>query len=152
MENKIELVDLLKKRANISYKEAKEALEMFNGDIVEALAYFEEQNKIKPDISVTSSSFFRKIKSIIKKSNKIRFIILKNNKTLINVPISIAIIVTIIGLHFVIPAIILALVTGCKLKFEKDNGEGYDINNKIDKVSNCVNKFTNKISDEIKNS
>jgi hypothetical protein len=152
MEIKIEQVDLLKKRANISYKEAKETLEMFNGDIVEALAYFEEQNKIKPEISITSSSFFKKVKNIIKKSNKIRFIISKNNKTLINVPISIAMIVTIVGVHFVIPAIILALITGCKIKFEKDSGEGYAINNNIDKVSNAVNKFANKVSDEIKNS
>lgn len=152
MEIKIEQVDLLKKRANISYKEAKEALEKFNGDIVEALSYFEEQNKIKSDISTTSSTFFKKVKNLIVKSNKIRFIISNNNKTLINIPVSIAIIVTMIGIHFVIPAIILALIVGCKMKFEKENGEGYDINNKIDKVSNCVNNFTNKISDEIKNS
>lgn len=41
----IEQIDLLRKRANVGYKEAKEALEKCNGDIVEALSYLEEQNK-----------------------------------------------------------------------------------------------------------
>ena len=152
MEIKIEQVDLLKKRANVSYKEAKEALEKFNGDILEALAYFEEQNKIKTDLCSSSSSFFNKLKNIVEKLNKIRFVILQNNKTIINIPILIAALATILGVHFVIPALIIALITGCKIKFEKEDGEEYPINNKIDKVSNAVNKFTNKISDEVRNS
>ncbi|WP_369702635.1 UBA domain-containing protein [Clostridium moutaii] len=44
----IEQIDSLRKRANVNYKKAKEELEKCNGDLVEALLYLEEQNKIKP--------------------------------------------------------------------------------------------------------
>ncbi len=33
----LEQIDLLRKRANVSYEEAKEVLEKFDGDIIEAL-------------------------------------------------------------------------------------------------------------------
>lgn len=43
----LEQVEELRKRANISYEEAKKALEEANGDILEAIIYLEKQNKIK---------------------------------------------------------------------------------------------------------
>ncbi|NLX62018.1 MAG: DUF4342 domain-containing protein [Tissierellia bacterium] len=45
---KLEQVEELRKRANISYEEAKKALEEANGDILEAIINLEKQNKIKP--------------------------------------------------------------------------------------------------------
>ncbi len=75
----IEQIDLLRKRADVGYKEAKEALERCNGDIVEALSYLEDENKIKPEKDVfKDSSFIKKIKSIISKGNKIRIVISRN--------------------------------------------------------------------------
>ena len=46
---KLELIDELRKRANVSYEDAKDALEKCNGDIVEALIYLEKQNKTKTE-------------------------------------------------------------------------------------------------------
>lgn len=45
---KLEQVEELRKRANISYDEAKKALEETNGDILEAIINLEKQNKIEP--------------------------------------------------------------------------------------------------------
>jgi NACalpha-BTF3-like transcription factor len=42
----LELIEILRERANISYEEAKEALEKCNNDVVEALIYLEKQDKI----------------------------------------------------------------------------------------------------------
>lgn len=44
----LEQVEELRKRANISYEEAKKALEEANGDILEAIIILERQNKIDP--------------------------------------------------------------------------------------------------------
>lgn len=148
----LEQIDLLRKRANVGYKEAKEALEKCNGDIVEALSYLEEQSKIKPDAeSFKDSTFVKKIKKLISKANKIKFIISKNEKTILNLPSTVAAIFAIVAMPVAAAAIILALITQCKIKFSKENGEDCSINSKIDKVTDVVNNVTDKITEEFKN-
>lgn len=44
----LEQVEKLRKRANISYDEAKKALEETNGDILQAIINLEKKNLIKP--------------------------------------------------------------------------------------------------------
>ena len=47
MENiTLEQIDLIMKRANVTYTEAKEALEKCGGDTVEALIYLESMNML----------------------------------------------------------------------------------------------------------
>ena len=51
--DKIKLVDKLRTKANITYEEAKAALEMNNWDILEAVVYLEEQGRVKrPSVSI----------------------------------------------------------------------------------------------------
>ncbi|MDK0709502.1 ubiquitin [Clostridium perfringens] len=50
---KLKLVDKLKNKANISYEEAKDALEKSNWDILESMLYLEAQGKVeKPSLSI----------------------------------------------------------------------------------------------------
>ena len=50
---KLKLVDKLKNKANISYEEAKDALEKSNWDMLEAMLYLEAHGKVKkPSISI----------------------------------------------------------------------------------------------------
>lgn len=52
MENH-KLIDKLKNETNISYEEAKIALEKSNGDILDAFVYLEEKGKVqKPSVSI----------------------------------------------------------------------------------------------------
>lgn len=52
MEN-LKLIDKLKNKTNISYEEAKDVLEKSDWDILDAMLYLEEKNKIKkPSVSV----------------------------------------------------------------------------------------------------
>ena len=66
MEITLEKIDLLRKRANVSYKEAKHALEENEGNVVEALAYLEEIEKINPKKNPTPQRFGRRPKESIK--------------------------------------------------------------------------------------
>ncbi|MFL0197058.1 DUF4342 domain-containing protein [Clostridium sp. WILCCON 0269] len=148
----IEQIDLLRKRANVGYKEAKEALEKCNGDVVEALSYLEEQNKIKPEQEpFKSSTFVRKVKNLISKANKIRLVISKDEKTILNLPSTLAVAFVVFAMPVVIVSLIITLVTGCKIRFHKENGENCSINNKIDKVTNVVTSVKNKITEEFNN-
>lgn len=52
MEN-LKLIDKLKNKTNISYEEAKDVLEKSDWDILNAMLYLEEKNKIKkPSVSI----------------------------------------------------------------------------------------------------
>ena len=145
----LEQIDELRKRSNVGYKEAKEALEMFDGDLVEALSYLEGEKKIKTSNS-NGADIFEKVKGLISKGNKIKLKISKNDATIINVPITLVIIFGIFLFPFLVGSIILAVMTGCKIRLVKDNGEDCSINKHIEKVSNVVNDATRKVAEEFK--
>lgn len=148
----IEQIDLLRKRANVGYKEAKEALEKCNGDIVEALSYLEEQDKIKPEKECPGNSdFMGKVKRLIIRANKIKFVISKDKKTILNIPSTLAAIFVIVAMPVAVVSFIIALVTGCKIRFHRENGEDLNINSKIDKVTNVVTDVKDKITKEFNN-
>lgn len=152
MEITLEQIDLLRRRANISYKEAKEVLEKCNGDIVEALAYLEEQEKIKPEGGyVKNSPIINKSKEIISRSNKTDFVIYNNEKTILNIPLTIAIIIGAFTLPFSIPILLLLVITHHRIKLVKNNGENCSVNDKIDKVSNTISSAADKVAEEFKN-
>ncbi|GBF32378.1 N-terminal fragment of elongation factor Ts [Desulfocucumis palustris] len=151
MEITLEQIDLLRKRANVGYKEAKEALEKCGGNIVEALAFLEEENKLKPERNCCGqSSFFQKTKNIFGKINRIGFIISRDEKTIVNVPLTIPLLLTILALPLTVALLLLALFTGCKIRFRNSSGEECSINKNIENITDTVNNFTSKMAQEIK--
>jgi hypothetical protein len=150
MEITLEQIDLIRKRANVSYKEAKEALEKFNGSIVETLSFLEEQNKIKSEGGIKDSSFMKNIQDSASRLNKINFIIYKNEKTVLNISSLIALTIGVFTLPFSIAVILLLVLTHHKIRLEKDNGEECSISDKIDKISNDLTSATDKIVNEFK--
>lgn len=148
----IEQIDLLRKRADVGYKEAKEALEKCNGDIVEALSYLESQNKIKPEEEfLKGSSLIKKIKKVISKGNKMSVVISKSEKTILNLPLTLAVVFTVFAMPVVIISLVIALITSCKIRFNRESGDDCSINDKIDKVSKAVEHVTNKVNKEFTN-
>jgi len=150
MEITLEQIDTVRKRANVNYKEAKEALEKFDGNIVDALAFLEEQEKIKPERNIENSSFFKNIKSFVTKLRNISFVVYKENKTVLNISSLIALIVGVLCLPVSVAILLLLILTNHKIKLEKVNGEEYEINEKIDKFSKKFTSATDKLVNEFK--
>ncbi len=151
MDITLEQIDLLKKRANIGYKEAKEVLEKCNGNIVEALASLEGEQKLRPEKAPCSTSFFQKVKAFIARLNQISLVISQNETTILNLPLAPVILFAIISLPLTIIALAIALFTSCKIRFKKSNGQDYDINKSIESVGATVSNFTQKVTSQINN-
>lgn len=151
MEITIEKIDLIRKRADVTYKEAKEALEKNDGDIVETLAYLEETNRIKPEKKSDTAPFWAKVKRVYAKANAIRFVITKNNATLLNVGIPIVLLVTVVTLPLAVALVIIALLSGCKIRIIHNTGEEYNINSTIDNIADKASNLAEKVAQEIKN-
>lgn len=147
----LEQIDELRKRANVSYEDAKNALEQSEGNLIEALVYLEKQNKIKPEeIPCNGSNFFKKVKKLIKKGNETKLIVKKDDIVVLNICVTLSVILTIVATPFVIAALILALVTNHKIRIQKKNDEDLEVNKIFDKMSIAVNKVTTKITEEMK--
>ncbi|GLC30939.1 DUF4342 domain-containing protein [Clostridium omnivorum] len=142
----LEQIEALRERANVSYGEAKEALETCNGDLVEALIYLEKNNKIKNGrCNVNSMGVWETIKKIISKGNSTRFVIKKHEREVLSMPVTIAVIAAIIATPLVAVGLILALATSHRFRFESKDGEDMEINKTFDRVSEVVDNAKQKI-------
>lgn len=148
MSDRLEQIDELRKRANVSYEDAKDALERCNGDMVEALIYLEKQNKLKAN---QCSSFFDKVKHIIKKGNNTLMVFKKRKRVVVSLPVTIAVLITLFAPYITFISIILALVTGHRIKFEGREGQNgpETVNNALEKVSDMVDTAKIKIMEDM---
>jgi phosphate uptake regulator len=146
----LEQIEALRQRANVSYEEAKAALELCNGDIVEALIYLERQNKVRTDRKTgMESSFFGSVKQLIKKCHRIKFLIKKEDNIILNLPLTIVILAALFLTPVVVIGLLAALVTNHKIRFQRPDGEDMEINKTFDKMSTAVTTATSQIVNTI---
>lgn len=118
----IEMVEKLRERVNVSYEEAKAALEDNNWDLLDAMVQLEREGKMRYEYSSDSSkeaeteaqhkkreeqkekgktavnSFFEEVKRLVMKANDHNLVISKDNKQIIAIPISIVLIILLLTL------------------------------------------------------
>ena len=135
----LEKIDLLKERANVGYKEAKEALEQCEGDLVEALIWLEENEKIKSGEEDRrgqrpnnqrpyrdrrpENDYGKKIEDGVKKVHKMRFKIYREEDTLLNLPATVALIVGVFTLPMSLIALLAAVLFRYHIALVKPDGE-----------------------------
>lgn len=134
----LQQIDELRNRANVGYAEAKDALERFNGNIVDALAYLEQNKKTKHGFKEASSDIIGTANSLLDKGSKTRVLVKKDGIVKIDVSANTAILFGIIGFHAAVLAGIIGLVTNHKLCIEKHTGEIIDVNNAVSSYSSNI--------------
>lgn len=146
----LELIEKLKEKVNISYADAKEALEKCNGDLVDALIYVEKENKIKATPEENKSpGFWDTVKKWVKRCNDTRLVISKNTETVLNLSLTIFIILAIIATPFVFIALLLALFTGHRFRLKATGCDETNINKTFDDISTAASKVTDKVTELI---
>lgn len=128
MEIELEKLDLVRERAKVSYKEAKEALEKSNGNVVDALIYLEQNQKgILGNISDVGNEFVEAVRDIVKKGNVNRIKIKKDDKILLDIPVNAGVVGGAIGITY-LPAltaigVIAAVVSKLEIIIERPGGK-----------------------------
>ena len=108
----------------------------------------EKQNKIKSGAANQKEySLWDKIKKLIKKGNETRFIVKKRDNIVLSMPVTAAVIITIIVPYIVGAALIIALITGHRLKFEGKNTDTTKVNEVLNKVSDTVDTAKRKLAE-----
>ncbi|MDD2421547.1 MAG: DUF4342 domain-containing protein [Heliobacteriaceae bacterium] len=123
----LEKLDLLRTRLGVSYKEARAALEMTGGDVVEALIYLENR-PFDQKWAVSSRQWWAQIKEWVKEGNVTRIRVKKGKDTLADIPVSVGalgIAGALLSTHLaVLGALgaVTAVAAGCRLEVERKDG------------------------------
>lgn len=144
MEITLEKIELVKDRAGVSYKEAKEALENAGGSVVDAIIGIEEtidQNE-GGNVSEKGGILIAKIKELVKKGN-VSKIVIKNAQgvELLNVPVNVGIVGAVIAPWGVIAAAIASFGFKCIIEVIKVDGTVIEV---TDKTNDAVEKASEK--------
>lgn len=156
----LEKIDIIRERTGVNYAEAKEALEISGGNVVDALIYLENHKKSPMDDVVTSKEeFMAWIKDLVKKGNVNRIKIKKDEKVVVDIPVNAGVAATLTVLIWP-PLLALGLLTAVATKvtieITKDDGSVevvnkvfkntfHDVKEKVyDAASDIKDKFTSK--------
>lgn len=166
-----EKVEKLRERANVSYEEAKEALEACEWDLLDAMVYLEKNGKAKGPaqeaystnyeeqpqyVSVedkvkehkeTSDGFFKKLGKLLKifwqKCVDNSFCVTRKGEEVIKIPAWALVLALLIEWRLVVVVLIVGLFCGCHYSFcGKDDLE------EVNKVMEKASEFADKAKDE----
>lgn len=166
----IEQIDELRKRVDVTYEDAREALEKNNGDILDAIIYLERNKKNNTGREFTSNGFndtyskdekqdekeshsFTKstcdaiawCKKWIRKGNRNFFSIKKQEKIVLEIPVTLFVLLLAFAPWLTLPILILALFTGHKFKFSGTEVENTKANYAMEKVAVVVDNIKEEI-------
>ena len=151
MEITLEKIELVKDRTGVSYKEAKEALEQTDGNVVDAIIFIEETIDQGVNGSETKvSAAIDVIKEAIKKGNVSKIVIKRDGEVILNLPVNIGIVGTVIFPWAAVAGAIAALGTKCQIEIIKDNGEVVDVSSKVNGAFEVAKSKGGVVLDEVK--
>ncbi|MBO8168839.1 MAG: DUF4342 domain-containing protein [Thermoanaerobacteraceae bacterium] len=102
-------IDQIRQRMDVSYKEAKEALDIADGDVVQAIIYLEEkQSQWDKKFEEQGGKIIRQVKEIIRKGNVTKVKIKKDGKTVAEIPANVGV----VGLVGILASPPLAILAG----------------------------------------
>ena len=152
MEITLEKIELVKDRTGVSYKEAKEALEKCDGSVVEAIILIEEtiDEKGGSKLADGGAQLLDKVKALIKKGNVSRIIIKKDDEIVMNLPLNVGILGTVLAPMAMVAGVIAAFGTKCVIELVKDDGAIIDISEMANDTFGEIVEKGSVIADEVK--
>ncbi len=154
----LEKVDQVIERTGVSYAEAKEALELSNEDVVDAIIYIENQKKAekiksKEEKYETIEDLKNWFKELINKGNVTRIRVSKDGKEIVDVPVNAGIAAGVIGV--LIPPIlafvvIAAVVTKITIEITKADGTVEVVNKYITKTMEDIKDTATNVATKVK--
>ncbi|MDD6154472.1 MAG: DUF4342 domain-containing protein [Eubacteriales bacterium] len=147
MEITLEKIELVKDRTGVTYKEAKEALERADGNVVDAIIDIEEitdKQAAGADLGAKGEQIADRIKEVVNKGNVSRIIVSRGDEKIMNLPLNAGILGALVAPWGVVMGVIAAFGFKCKVEVVKDDGAVIDI---TDKAGNLYDTAVSKGED-----
>ena len=154
MEITLEKIELVKDRTGVSYREAKEALEAAEGNVVDAIISIEDsmgarKKSCREDGGFCGHKVVDKIKELIKKGNVSKIVVKKEDEILLNLPVNAGIIGTLIAPFAMIVGLVTAFGTKCVIEVVKEDGSVIDVSEMANETFEDVVEKGAVIADEV---
>ena len=155
----MEMVEKLRQHANVTYEEAKAALESSNWDMLDAMIELERQGKVRAGaayetggaqyekVNATASAkrehngwrnFCASVRSLFSKSCKNSFRVTRNGNELITVPILVMIVLMIACFWILLPVLVVALFFNCRYSFVGPDCKDESVNRAMGKATDAA--------------
>ena len=128
MEITLEKIELVKDRTGVSYKEAKEALEKTEGNVVDAIIQIEDAIDKEEVNEPEKEAVMHKLKEIIRKGNVTKIVFKKEDQVILNIPGTVGILGGVVFPWAILTGSVAALLAKCNIEIQKDDGEVIDLN------------------------
>ena len=151
MEITLEKIELVKDRTGVSYKEAKEALEAADGSVVDAIIAIEETIDVKKSSKANdiANDTIEKIKELVKKGNISKISVKKDDEVIVNIPLNVGIVGTLVAPWGVIAAAIAAFGFKCKIELTTTDGNVINVSQRAGEFASSVAEKGSVVIDEV---
>lgn len=119
----LEQIDIIRERTGVTYKQAQEALNQADGNVVEAIIWLEEQQMQRGQwteyAAVKGSQLLEQIKQLVQEGNIRRVRILQGNRVVLEFPVTAGAVGALLAPHLAAVGAVAALLTHCTIEVEK---------------------------------
>ncbi len=112
-------IDEIRKRTNVTYERAKEALENASGDVVEAIVEIERSMADREIIKVKGPDLVRTVSSIIRRGNASRIIVRSDDYVVADIPVTIGVVATVLAPWLALLGTMALLVSTWTVEIER---------------------------------
>ena len=168
MDVTLELVEQLRKRADVSYEEARAVLEEAEGDLLAALILLEQRGKVRPDggrsarystrpgseqsapppdqgparPEAAGGGGWEAFVGFVRRCVTNRFEVWRWGEPIVSIPLLIFILLVLLAFWISVPLLIVGLIMGCRYRFAGPDLDGNE-------VSQAVNHAADTVSDAV---
>jgi hypothetical protein len=136
MEITLENIDLIRERTGISYREAKEALERNDGNIIDTLIELEDKNKSSTkwteEFSVRSAEVVDKVKELIREGNVNKIRIKHEGRVLAEIPVALGAIGAVVLPQLAAVGVLVAVFKRCTIEVVRNDSENAEQGSETD--------------------
>jgi len=152
MEITLEKIELVKDRTGVSYREAKEALEATEGNVVDAIIKIEDEinAKVGAKISDNGAKIIEKIKEYISKGNVSRIVVKRDDETVLNIPLTAGVVGTVLAPWLTVIGSIVALGMKCEIQLVKVDGSIIDLSGKVNDTIDDIREKGGEAVDSVR--
>ncbi|WP_129596790.1 DUF4342 domain-containing protein [Anaerophilus nitritogenes] len=152
MEITLEQIDQVRDRTGASYKEAREALEVAGGNVIDAIILIEEkQNKsFKGNISEVGNDVVEKLKELVKMGNITKIVFKKDEEVMMNIPVTAGAVGAFLAPQIAMVGTLAALATKCRIEIVKTDGEVVDLNEMAEETLDNMKNTAEDTFEQIK--
>ena len=163
-----EKVEKLREHANVTYEEAKEALENSNWDILDAMIYLEKNGKTRESQRAEYSTKTERCvgeviddrkeerrsnfkDSILDMGNSNSFCVEKDGKEIFRIPITVLVLLLLFAFWVVVPLLIIGLFLNMRYHFQGPDMHAVDldINKAMDSAAETAENIKNGFSQAV---